>query len=303
VKTLAVIATIAAIAAAAGAAREDEPSVDLDARRAAIAQRLAQQPESRAVATATRAAVVLDTSAGPVVLWVAPTSGGGRCSVVDIAALPVESPTCTRSSGLRPWESETRVGDASLRLLGARVPPATTKTVEVRFADGKLERLRPSRGFVLRELNGDERPVLVTARDGLGRAVSRPMPGPRTFRRELPFPTDDFRTVIELERSELAVAPGTNGTVCTRTAYRGAQRWSCGARPARLALDLRRDGRLVAGAVGGGIRQLQVWFANGEAVRAALVEGYVLLELPRGRIPRLLVGLDASGAIVARQRL
>lgn len=301
-KAVAVLATIAAVATAAGAAREDEPSVDLAARRAVIAERLAQQPESRAIASATRAAVVLDTSAGAVVLWVAPTRGGGRCSVVDIVALPVETPTCTRNSGLRPWESANRVGDRSLRLLGARVP-VTTQTVEVRFADGKRERLRPSAGFVLRELRGEERPVLVTARDGLGREERRPMPGPRTFRRELPFPTDDFRAVIELERSELAVAPGTNGTVCTRTTYRGAQSWSCGSGPARLAVDVRRDGRLLAGAVGDGIRELQVWFANGAAARAAIVEGYVLLELPRGRVPRLLVGLDENGAIVVRQRL
>jgi hypothetical protein len=304
-KALAALVAAAAVAITADAVRDGETQLDLDARRAVVAQRFAAQPESRVVASKTHAAVTLETSAGPVVLWVAPTRTGGRCSVVDIVALGVESPSCTRNATLRPWESENRVGDETLRLVGVRVP-AGVERVEVRFAGGERAELRAHAGFALRELADGERPTLVVARDHHGRVLSRELPGPRTFRRELPFPTDDYRTVLRLGSSALAVAPGTNGTVCVRTIHRSRRSWSCGLGPRRLArnaIDVQLDASLLQGEVGGNVRRLELWYADGGAVRIPVTEQYVLFEIPAGRTPRLLVGLDADGAIVARQRL
>ena len=147
------------------------------------------------------------------------------------------------------------------------------------------------------------------------------MPGPRSFRRDLAFPVGPYRRVSGIETSAgfpltFAVAPGTNGSVCERTIYRGAQSWSCGPGPPRLEPDAisvhqalwneSDDGTaftLLQGAVGGAIARLEAWYADGSVERIPIVEQYVLFELPRRRTPAVLVGLDGNGHLVARRSL
>jgi hypothetical protein len=324
-----VLVAVAVLAmSGAGAAPAPAPrTIDVEARRVAAVAAFRQQPESRAIASKARRALVTQTSAGPVYVWVAPTRGGGDCYLVDIEAVPISSagactPRAARSDYVvRPWQSETQVGGDSLRLLAARVAPAVASLV-VRFADGTSEQLRPSRGFALRELRGDEEPVAVIARDADGSELRRrPMPGPRSFRRDLPFPVGAYRRVIAIETSAgspltFSVAAGTNGSLCERTIYRGAQSWSCGPGPARLeadAISVHRalwngsgDDKPVAvlqGAVGRSISRLEAWYADGRVTRIPIVEQYVVFELPRRRTPAVLVGLDASRRLVARRSL
>jgi hypothetical protein len=85
--------------------------------------------------------------------------------------------------------------------------------VQVRFLSGDAATLNPVKGFYLRELAGDEEPTIVIARDAsdieLGR---RSLPGPRSFRRDLSFPTGPYRKVIGIQTSAglpmiFAVAP------------------------------------------------------------------------------------------------
>jgi hypothetical protein len=325
-----ILVAVAVLAASgAGAAPSPAPRViDLQARRAAAVAAFRQQPESRAIASKVRRALATRTSVGFVYVWVAPTSGGGDCYLVDVEAVPLESagaacrPRPARSDYvIRPWQSETQVGGESLRLLTARVTPAVASLV-VRFADGTSEQLRPAGGFALRELRRDEEPIAVIARDANGSELRRRrMPGPRSFRRDLAFPVGPYRRVIGIETTEgfpltFAVAPGTNGSVCERTIYRGAQSWSCGPGPARLeadAISVHRalwndsdDGKALAllqGATGRSLSRLEAWYADGSVERIPIVEQYVLFEVPRSRTPRVLVGLDANGGIVARRAL
>jgi hypothetical protein len=322
VAACAVLAAAGATAASAPEPRAAKRALDLQSRRELVVPWLAHQPESRVIRSKARAALALETSAGPVSLWVAPTRDGGSCYLVDIPALPVENAGALCSArpfradyAVRPWHTETWVGDGYLRLLGARVTPEVA-SVEVRFADGTSDALRPAGGFVLRELGAEEEPVLVIARDEHGAELRRrELPGPRSVRRDLPFPIGDYRKVIELETSAgypltFAVAPGTNASVCGRIFYRGAQDWSCGLGPSRLephavSVHLRKwkDLVLLEGSVGRAISRLEAWYADGGAGRLPIGEQYVLFELPRGRTPRVLVGLDSSGAIVARRAI
>jgi hypothetical protein len=147
------------------------------------------------------------------------------------------------------------------------------------------------------------------------------MPGPRSFRRDLAFPIGPYRKLIEIKTSAghpltFAVAPGTNGSVCERTLYRGRQAWGCGHGSTRLAADTiavhrgiwdehddRRPLVLLQGAVGSAISRLEVWYEDRSAARIPIVEQYVLFEVARARKPRVLVGLDANGGIVARHPL
>jgi hypothetical protein len=320
IKSLLVLALVAAVVACdPRSTRVTQEQFDPHSRREVVVPWLAQQPESRVVASKTRAALVLETSVGPVVLWVAPTRGGGGCYLIDIQALPIEgagaacSPRPVRANYvIRHWLTETRVGDDELQLLGARVTPEVA-SVEVRFADGTTDAVRPAAGFVLREIRGGEEPVAVVARGEDGSVLRRrPMPGPRAFRRDLAFPIGAYRKLIELEtsagfRMTFAVAPGTNGSVCERTTYRRAATWGCGPGPARLApdeIDV-HPGRwnVLEGSVGRAIRRLEVWYEGGAAARMPVVEQYVLFEVPQQRVPRLLVGIDAEGSVVARRTL
>jgi len=324
-RALVVVALLAALCA--GAAPAPERQVDVVNRREAVLRSLARQPEARVVAAQARRAVALETSVGPVALWVAPTRGGGECWLIDIAALPPDGGGACSARPvhadyvIRPWQSETAVGDETLRLLSARVTPGVA-SVEIRFADGTDDEAQPAGGFFVRELRGDEEPELVIARSGDGTELRRrSMPGPRSFRRELPFPTGPYRRVIELRtsagyRMTFAVAPGTNGSVCERTVYRGAQAWGCSPGATRLEpneLSVHRgvwneneDGEgitLLEGSVGRAISRVEVWYDGGDGARIPVAEQYVLFEVPRGHVPRLLVGFDADGSLVARRRL
>jgi len=314
-KPLLLVALLASLCSSAAPAPEREPPVEV--RRVAVPS----QPEARVIAARTRRVLAVETSVGPVALWAAPTRGGGECWVLDVQALPPENgAACSAAPGrsdfvIRPWLSDTNVGDATLRLLNARVTP-NVALVEIRFADGRTDEVRPTGGFFVRELRDDEEPQLVVARDAAGSVLRRrSMPGPRSFRRELPFPTGSYRKVIELKTSAgrpmtFAVSPGTNGSVCQRTLYRRAQTWSCGQglgglAPDEIAVDRTLSAAIcvLAGSVGSAISRLEVWYEGGAAERVPITEQYVLFEIPRGRVPRVLAGFDAGGSLVARRRL
>ena len=299
-KPLVVVALLAALCSgAAPAAKRETAARD---RREVIVPR---QPEAGVIAAKTRRVLAVETSVGPVALWAAPTRAGGQCWLLDIDSGAACSPAPALADFvIRPWQSETNVGGRTLRLLSARVTPEVA-SVGIRFADGTINDVRPTGGFFVRELRGNDEPQLLIARDEQGRELRRrPMPGPRSFRRELPFPTGDYRNVIALKRATLAVAPGTNGTVCRRTVYRGSRSWGCGSGPSRLApdeLDLEVRNRLVVGSVGRAISRLEAWYAGGGGARLPIAQQYVLFEVPRGRVARVLVGFDAGGSLIARQ--
>jgi len=301
-KPLVVVGLLAALCSgAAPAAKRETAGRD---RREVIVPR---QPEAGVIAAKTRRVLAVETSVGPVALWAAPTRAGGECWLLDIDSGAACSPApAVADYVIRPWQSETNVGGRTLRLLSARVTPEVA-SVGIRFADGTTDDVRPTGGFFVRELRGDEEPQLVIARGEQGRELRRrPMPGPRSFRRELPFPTGDYRNVIALKGMTLAVAPGTNGTVCRLTVYRGSRSWGCGSGPNRLApdeLDVEVRNRLVVGSVGRAISRLETWYAGGGGSRVPIARQYVLFEVPRGRVPRVLVGFDAGGSLIARRRL
>jgi hypothetical protein len=329
-----VLATAGATAAPAPAPTRVQTDIDLQSRRKAVVPSFRQLPESRAIASRTRGVLAIETSVGPVYLWVAPTRGGGFCHVIDIEAnkLPDGSPNLSGSCRSQPprsadpfvsgpVRSSTFTVRGDLRLVHGRVSGAVD-SVQVRFANGGVATVSPVEGFFLRELDGDEEPTVVIALDASGAELGRrPLPGPRSFRRDLPFPTGPYRTVTAIQTSAgfpmtFAVAPGTNGSVCERTSFRGAHAWGCGPGPTRLEADAigvhrslwneHEDGKPVAllqGPVGREISRLEVWYEDGTATQIPIVEQYALFEVPRGRTPRLLVGLDATGAIVARRPL
>jgi hypothetical protein len=304
------------------APRPVQQQFDLWSRRKAVVPWLQHDPRSNAIASKAEGVLAIETSVGPVYLWVAPTAGGGECHLLDIAALPV--PHGSLSCGPQPVRldhvprsgvRETRVGDRYLRLLHGRVAQDVA-SVEVRFTNGERATISTAKGFFLRELTGDEEPELLIARDvdgrELGRHSHRPLlVGPA----QMPKPTGPYRTLISIETSwgypmTFSVAPGENGTVCTETRYRGMRTVSCGRRRVdddaiRVGIGVwneNEDGKpliKVEGSVGRSIKRLELQYRDGGRVEVPIVEGYVLHELPKDRPPKKLIGFDADGSVVA----
>jgi hypothetical protein len=290
-------------------------------RRKAVVPWLAQDPRSRAIASKAEGVLSIETSVGPVNIWVAPTVGGGECHLLDIEALPLRgaggcSPLPVRLDHVpRAGVGETRVGDRYLRLLHGRVA-SDVASIEVRFKNAVKAQVLLSRGFFLRELRQDEEPTLLIALDEHGRELGRfSMQRPRLLSRQIPKPTGPYRTVIEIETSHgypmtFSVAPGENAAVCTETRYRGMRAGACGVPRVpddaiRVGLGMwneHQDGKPLVkleGSVGRSIERLELQYRDGSRVDVPVVEGYVLFELSRE--PKQLVGFDAGGSVVARR--
>jgi hypothetical protein len=297
---------------------------DLQSRRKAVVPWLQQDPRSRAIASKAEGVLAIETSVGPVYLWVAPTAGGGECHLLDIQALPVRSAGASCNAlpvrldyvprgGIR----ETRVGDRYLRLLHGRVA-TDVASVEVRFKNGESATIPTAKGFFLRELTGNEEPALLIARNENGGELGRhTMRSLRVGPGQIPKPVGPYRTVIEIETSwgypmSLQVAPGADGTVCERTRYRGGGGMTCGTR--RPAADELRVGQglwnetedgkpllVLQGSVGSAIVRLELEYRDGGRTEVPVTEGYVLFELSLKREPKQLVGFDAGGSVVARR--
>jgi hypothetical protein len=290
-----------------------------------------QQPGSEAIASKARGVLAIETSVGPVYLWMAPTRGGGFCHMIDIEAnsRPDGSPAggggCSPHPQppdepfvLGPNHRKTLTRRGYLRLLEGRVGPHVA-SVEVRFVGGERVTLRPAEGFFLRELAEGEDPDLIIARDESGAELARrsmrsllPPPG------KIPQPIGPYRTLIEIETSwgypmSFAVAPGAAGTVCTQIRYRRARSGGCNRQPDADEIwvghsfwnetEDRKPVLVLQGSVGRSIARLELEYRDGGRTTIPIVEGHVLFELSRDRPPKELVGLGADGSIVARRPL
>ena len=205
-----------------------------------------------------------------------------------------------------------------MRLLHGRVD-GDVASVEILLAGQDRVTTEPVEGYFVRELAENDELIAVVARGADGAELGRRLMRTR-FRRDLPWATGSYRKLIELETSEgftmtLAVAPGTNGSLCTETRYRGARAGGCDqplpdADAINVGRALRNEDEdrdtalvLLQGSVGREIERLEVWYEDGGAARVPIVEQHVLFEVPGARKPRVLVGLDAAGGIVARRSL
>jgi hypothetical protein len=314
-RTFAVCAVLAVAGTAAGAAA-------LDFREPA--------PESHAIASTGRGVLAIETSVGPVYLRVAPSRDGGFCHVIDIPAsrrpdgspnagggCSPQPPRSGRPFVAGPVDGTTFTRRGYLRLLHGRVGDDVA-SVEMRFGDDDRATIEPVEGFFLRELAEDDELMVVIARDADGTELERRSMQARFPRRDLPFPIGPSRKLIELETSEgfpmvFSLASGTNGTECAETRYRGARAGGCNAPLADATAinvghalwnedeDEETEVVVLQGSIGRKIERLEVWYRDGSASRIPIVERHVLFEVPKGLTPRLLVGLDASGGIVARR--
>jgi hypothetical protein len=107
-------------------------------------------------------AVALDSSRGPVYLWVAPMTGGGKCTLLEVVEAPKPPPGLPRggvncgsvSLAERPiqgGETGDRVDGKYLHLTVGQVHPRIAR-LELALTDGRVVPIRLVEGFFLAEL-------------------------------------------------------------------------------------------------------------------------------------------------------
>jgi hypothetical protein len=207
----------------------------------------------------------------------------------------------------------------SFTLIGGFAPPRT-RTVEVRGAPGwGRKTLRIHRGFYFGQVPG---PIAleVIARDAHGRILARSFPNRPFGPPPRPIVPSDRTALSITTRSgwkvELVVGPGEGGTCVT---WAGASRVQgqadCGPFPKHgLNAWMGQIGPapkafvFVEGETGPGVRAIRLRFEDGKTVPVKFGLRVFLYEVrPRnyakGHRPKLVIGLDGNGHVVARQRL
>ncbi len=280
-----------------------------------------------------------DSSVGPVILWAAPTRGGGLCWLIEIkradelAGRPTSNPNCSPQlrrvdAPLAYGFSRTLVGDRYLALIEGRLQgrlQANVTSLELRYGDGRSEMVPIAEGFFLQELRVESEPILLIARDRSGAEVKRlevqafeliPPPGPVGPERILIRVETDagFPLTFSLARTE-------NGELCQLTHYPGGGLGrTCGPDPrTRVAPDEisvhpglwneAQDGKplvTLGGVVGSAIARLDLHYEDGTIVAVPVVEQFVLFVIPpehRSDERFILVGRSPSGEAITRRVL
>ena len=283
----------------------------------------------------THGVIGIDSSVGPVIIWAAPTKGGGICWIRDIERLRRPDGLPNGGGGCNPHPHpasvpleytlrKTRVGDSYLELIEGRVRADVT-SVELRYADGASETLPVIERFFLHELRADSEPGLLIARGRDGNEIKRqPIRRLEFTRPRFPSAVGPERVVIRLETAagfplSFSLAPAENGQLCQIKRYggRGTGR-TCGPDPRdRVAADelsihpgLWNEGedakRLVTlnGVVGANVARLEVHYTDGTVTPVPISERFVVFEIPPAHHEDerfVLLGRDASGDLIARR--
>lgn len=288
-------------------------------------------PANDVIAEKAHGVIGIESSMGRVIMWAAPTRGGGVCWMVDIerARRPTGGASCSptpfrRKTDLGYGVRRTRVGDRYLALVEGRVGAAIA-SVELRYADGVRRRLRVLEGFFLDELHGDSELTLVIGRDARGTEVARRKAGAplRVGPEAVPKPVGPERAVIRHRSASghhltFSLAPGPNGWVCESTHYRGIVTGGCGpdlrnrVEPdeiliTRFLFNEPPDGNPLVGlrgVVGEDVARLEIRYTDGTAERMPVFERFVFFEIrPEHHQDEafVVVGLDAKGAELDRR--
>ena len=289
-------------------------------------------PASDTIVERTHGVIGINSSVGPVIIWAAPTKGGGICWVMDIErkrrpdGLPNGGGGCSpypqpSSVAMVASQGKTRVGEGYLELIEGRVRADVT-SVELRYADGASETLPVIERFFLHELRTDAEPTLLIARGRDGEEIKRqPIRRIEWARPRMPDAVGPERSVIRLETSTgfpltFALAPAANGQLCQITRYRGTGR-SCGPDPRdRVGPDEisihpglwneAEDGKPLVtlnGVVGANVARLELHYTDGSSQPIPISERFVVFEIPPAHHEDkrfVLIGRDASGDVIAR---
>jgi hypothetical protein len=296
---------------------------------AEIGELMHQTAPPRVLVGRARGLMQVDTPAGPLRVWGAPTSDGGLCTylwfVADIGEEPSGWLFCetltAEADPLGPVLEPRQTQGRTVRLVYGQAR-ADIASVELQLADGRTLRMRKSGPFYLRALSPGQQPAFVRGLDAAGRAIARTAVESGSLGGVLPptLPTGPGRRLAELDTRIGAIvlesAPGPDGKRCFVVTGPASQSSSCVAVPRVVKFDFGpffspdQSERVVilAGLVGPRVRRLELRFEDATAVRIHLSGRFFVYDLPRrhwttGRRPTVLAALAADGSVLGRRRL
>jgi hypothetical protein len=289
------------------------------------------------VAEEAHGVAALETPAGRVFLWTAPTIDGPICYFVEFERLS-ERAGAPRGEGHcgphlsagAPMIFVLHRATIDGRELAIVVGWAheSVESVVLRSPEGVERELEVSEGFFIADVpadgvpkdSRDGKPYTLVAKAGGGAELERI--GVTEFAGSLRMHSAKLagprRTVIETTDSrgrpmELSLIPIEGGKTCVRLETRNGMSTSCGA-PVRTDEGIQVHPTLmgsmvfVSGSVGPEVAKLELHHQDGYVLELPIVERFVLHDIPRARFedgerPILLVARNRDGAEVARKEV
>jgi len=275
----------------------------------------------------TKAAAAVNTSTGPVYLWVAPTRTGGYCAFLQVVGteLPDGRPNlsggCSNTHGSKLDVSMNGIsvhGRMLTLLLVHAASPARTVVIGLRSGAQRTLTLSGSQ-FLVSEVQASDPVRTVSVRDNAGQILARRVIPSIPAQ---PTPIGPFRAVAEIRTItaqkplSLYVAPATQGTRCASFTPGGGAGGICSKPPHPNQIDVSPNQRgaaphgmlLLWGSVGRLISRLELRFEDGTTIPIGLHHGWALYQVnprnfARGHRPVALIGRNQSGRIVNTRRL
>jgi hypothetical protein len=284
-----------------------------------------QQLKSTVLLDRARGLLAVQTSAGLLHIWGAPTSDGGLCTYMLLVGAPHGWLTCdTLAPDAGPF-----VGTADARTVDGRTfryvsgqAREQIVSVELKLEDGSLLPVRKAGAFFFRALTPGQQPAALVGKDGAGSVVS-----------ELPVafgapsgvlppvnPVGPRRTLFVLQtrigKVTMEGAAGPAGKRCWIVTAEAMGLTACGDVPRGVEFDFgpyynsEQTERvvLISGFVGPAVRSLELRFEDGTRVGLPRNGRYFIYELPRrnwktGHRPTVLVARDSEGTVIARKHV
>jgi hypothetical protein len=277
----------------------------------------------------------LETAAGPVLLWAAPTVDGPVCYFVEFARLSDRAGTPQGDANCGPhlgpaifFLHRATVDDRELAVIVGWAQE-DVGSVWLRAPDGDERELELSERFFLAEVPADripthpvkDKPFGIVAKDPAGAEVAW-FPVTESFAGPLlhgsPKVTGPKRTLFETPDSwgrpmRLIRVPIEGGMTCLQQKTATGTGTSCGS---ELRVDegiqvhptLMGSNVFLSGSVGPEVAKLELHHQDGHVVELPIVERFVFHGIPRerfedGKRPNLLVARDRNGDEVAREKL
>jgi hypothetical protein len=279
----------------------------------------------------TKAAAVVNTSAGPAYLWVAPTPGGSRCLFLQITGLEITLANHGRTPYLlQPQPAaciDARQPQALLNIVTTGVHghpltlifgfvPAPARTLQLRYPDGTTSKSYPLRGgLVLAVSDPSENRPTVVLYDALGNTITTHRPVWLIPEYVMDTPTGPSHVVATMKLHNgrgtfvLRVGPSAGGGTCEQL-QEPPFGVSSGCDPHKptpdeiqIADDYIEGVSFLKGPVGSNVQRLEMRYGSGPSQTVPIQHGYVLFQLLGERRPLTLVAYDHAGRVLATSHL
>jgi hypothetical protein len=283
-----------------------------------------QQVDSKVLVGQAHGLLAVQTPAGLLRIWGAPTSDGGLCTYMRVDGASSGWLSCeTPAHDSGPFigsADERNEGGKTVRYVSGQARDEVA-SMELRLGDGSTLPVRMVGSFFFRALFPGQEPAALVGRDSSGEVVSELPATLGNLGGVLPptYPTGPSHQVFvlasDIGQITMELAPGPDRKRCWIVTAETSQLISCH-RVRDLEFDLgpyynpEQTDRivLVSGLVDKRVQSLRLEFEDGESVAIPIVQRSFVYELPKnhwktGHRPTRLVARGSGGEIIAHKRV